>query len=276
MRPAKGNLYNLLSSSTGCCNYTCTMHRSLLKALGALPFVVITIAVCIPLFFLNLWFVSHYLLRLQNPADPISELPLHMPPIKCPLFATGGANGLNAPIREHFLSTLGLGSGGLPTTHHLLVDIGYITRVSPYPQPNSALLDQPVHHLTAGYIGTDNQYHQVTYYWGEADSTPSPLVEKVRGNETGWGDYFVRYSVYLTRSLQPDLQNPPCLDHPPNAPNPRVRIDRIDWSAYTGGSSDGSEELGVAMTMLPIELLLLALLCAHAIGSRPLNGRKGG
>jgi hypothetical protein len=105
--------------------------------------------------------------------------------------------------------------------------------MNPYPQPFDVVRGRDVNYVSFGYVGIDDRYHQVTHYWGEADTTPSWLVRKVRGPRTGWGDYFVRYTIFLSRDLKP---RPAITDAatgvvqrwepPPTTPD----VDRIDWS----------------------------------------------
>src|SRR4029079_10954794 len=143
-------------------------------------------------------FACRYLLRLDNPEDPRLEIPQHLAGIATPEVLVMGGFGRESKSAETFRSALGLASRTLPETSQHLISIDRITRTNPYPQPLAVMDGGTVNYQTFGYIGTDERYHQVTYYWGESDSTPSFLVAKSRGAETGWGDYFVRYVVYLS------------------------------------------------------------------------------
>ncbi len=87
----------------------------------------------------------------------------------------------------------------------------------------------------------DFKLKQITILSGECDATPSLLVDKARGEQTGFGDYFVTYIFY---------QN--------EISGTGVDYDRIDWYSWRGGSYDGFEELWF-FPMIIAELLILAL-----------------
>ena len=87
----------------------------------------------------------------------------------------------------------------------------------------------------------DFKLKQITILSGECDATPSFLVDKERGEQTGSGDYFVTYIFY---------QN--------EISGTGVDYDRIDWYSWRGGSYDGFEELWF-FPMIIAELLILAL-----------------
>ena len=206
--------------------------------------IAIVAALLAPALIGNYQFAQRYLLRVDRPADPFSDIPKRMFPVGRPLVLAAGGGGQDDAIRRRFSAAAGIAGRALPDTADPLIDISTVTKVNPNPQPWDVLLARGVNYLSYGYVGTDNRYHQVTYYWGESDSTPSPLVRKVRGSETGHGDYLVRYTVYLSRDLGAH-----------RAPFPN--IDRIDWSTYKGGSYNGAEELGFAIYATAGEGVLL-------------------
>ncbi|UTW66007.1 hypothetical protein KFE94_15310 [bacterium SCSIO 12643] len=107
-----------------------------------------------------------------------------------------------------------------------------IERYNPYP---------PILHLMdSEYIiyKKGGRLRQITILTGESDATPSLLVKKARGEQTGFGDHFVTYIIYN------DLEG--------NS----YDYDAIDWYSWKGGSYDGFEELW-QFPMLLFELLLI-------------------
>ena len=73
-----------------------------------------------------------------------------------------------------------------------------VINLSPYPPVLRAPFSYSPYWLSLGFYSNDDRYHQVTWYGGEADTTPSLLVPKVPGR-SGRGDYFVRYTVLFSR-----------------------------------------------------------------------------
>jgi len=107
-----------------------------------------------------------------------------------------------------------------------------IQKYNPYP---------PILHLMRSeYLiyKKNGQLRQITILTGESDATPSLLVKKARGAQTGFGDHFVTYIIY--NDLQGNTYD----------------YDTIDWYSWKGGSYDGFEELW-QFPMLLIELLLI-------------------
>ena len=207
----------------------------------------------------NYLFAERYLLRLDWPRDPFTEIKQHLVPIANPVVLVGGGHGRDAPIAERFLAALGQHPGPLPDQSDSLVPIDYVAHANPYPQPLDVVRGFDISYVSFGYVGVDERYHQVTYYWGESDSTPSFLVRKVRGHETGWGDYFVRYTVFLSMDLKP---------HPSRWPD----IDRVDWSTYEGGSYNGFEEIGFALAATSVEVLGFGVAWRRWVRRLPSNG----
>src|SRR5215831_14653343 len=179
----------------------------------------------------NYLFACRYLLRLDNPTDPRLELLPRLTSISTPEVLATGGYGHEPKSAQEFRSALRLSSSQLPETSEHLIPIAAVAKANPYPQPFDVLEGRDVSYQSFGYIGTDERYHQVTYYWGESDTTPSFLVRKVRGRETGWGDYFVRYVVYLSLDLRP---HPVLIDIRTNkvlrweGPSKSPDVDRID------------------------------------------------
>lgn len=212
----------------------------------------------------NFLFATRCLLRLDTPTHPFSRIERHLAPIARPVaFATGRSNR-DIPMgdSQQFLAAMGMTEAALPKTNEHLVPIDHIARANPYPQPLSVVYGTEPSYMSFGYIGTDGQYHQVTYYWGEADTTPSVLTPKVPGG-FGEGDYFVRYTVYLSQRLQPrpsTVENATGQimgwEQPPKYPD----IDRIDWSTYRGPTYDGFVEIVFALGATCLEAVALGFL----------------
>jgi hypothetical protein len=112
--------------------------------------------------------------------------------------------------------------------HPATLPLEAVIRANPYPQPLPTS-DYP-YWLSLTYRATDTGFHQITWYGGESDSTPSLLVRKVPSH-VGWGDYFVRYTVQLSRATMKESPY----------------VDSLRWHAYRGGSYDGFEELGFTL-----------------------------
>lgn len=190
-------------------------------------------------------------------ADSLSELPQGVKPVTL--------NGSEPRLLAHAQSVLvrrGFNEEeikALPTKHELEVEISWIQAANPYP-PVLAEYDPGYsrfwNFISFGYIGLDGRYHQITYYGGEADTTPSFLVQKVRGEETGYGDYFVGYLVTVARELRPTPEIVGPDGRVESWREPRVTVERIDWHTYRGGSYNGFEEILVPPLMTLIELLV--------------------
>ena len=71
----------------------------------------------------------------------------------------------------------------------------------------------------------DDRIHQIAWYGGEADTTPSLLV--ATGRAGGGGGSFVRYTMKVSKEMTAQPQ-----------------IEALWWQAYRGGSYDGFEEAG--------------------------------
>ncbi len=108
----------------------------------------------------------------------------------------------------------------------------------------------PILHLfdTAYVIyNKDFKLKQITILSGECDATPSILVDKARGEQTGFGDHFVTYIFYQNEMS-----------------GIGVDYDRIDWYSWRGGSYDGFEELWI----LPLTITEILILIVWTIIKR--------
>ena|SRR5437899_913435 len=235
----------------------------MLKRLKTVACVTICIVLLAPAVVGNYRFARHFLLHLNHPADPFSDISKQMSPVARPAVLLAGGHGRDEAMYGRFARAVGVSDGrrAIPNTNESLIDISYVTKANPNPQPWDVLLGRDVNYLSYGYAGTDDRYHQITYYWGESDSTPSPLVRKVRSNQTGAGKYFVRYVVYLSKDLK---DRPASIEaggrvlqwQAPRYPN----IDRIDWSAYEGGGYNGFDELAFSIYATAAEGVTLFML----------------
>lgn len=102
----------------------------------------------------------------------------------------------------------------------------------PYNKVESYNPYPPILHLfKSDYVvySKDSKIKQITILSGESDATPSVLVSKSRGGQTGWGDYFVTYIFYQNHI---------------NKNNGAVDgdYDKISWYSFRGGSYNGFEE----------------------------------
>lgn len=147
----------------------------------------------------------------------------------------------------------------LPSDHPLLADIAWAQRANPYP-PLLGEFDsnyvRSSNYISFGYIGIDRRYHQITYYAGEADTTPSFLVQKVRGSSTSWGDYFVWYLFFVSKGIERE----PLVIGPGGEvdqwADPQLQIDHVAWGTYEGGSYNGFEEMVFVFVALILEFLV--------------------
>ena len=91
----------------------------------------------------------------------------------------------------------------------------------------------------------DSKLKQVTIISGESDTTPSVLVTKLRGRQTGWGDYFVKYIFYQNNITEVEG----VID---------ADYDKIDWYSFRGGSYNGFEEAWM-FVLLFLEIFILII-----------------
>jgi hypothetical protein len=141
-------------------------------------------------------------------------------------FEVGGS--VPPEMVDDFARALGMSTRALSSVDHShpdLVPLETIVRLNPYPQPLRT--QNYPYWLSVGYRTGDNRYHQITWYGGEADTTPSFLVKSVTPRATGGGDYFVRYTMKVSKETTAQPQ-----------------IEALWWQAYRGASYDGFEEMG--------------------------------
>jgi hypothetical protein len=139
-------------------------------------------------------------------------------------FERGGYVG--AERLDDLARALGMSSSALTALDHSHPDftpLETIVRLNPHPQVLRTT-DHP-YWLSVGYRSGDSRYHQITWYGGEADTTPSLLV--VTPRTTGGGDYYVRYTMKVSKER-----------------TARPQIEALWWQAYRGASYDGFEEMG--------------------------------
>lgn len=108
-----------------------------------------------------------------------------------------------------------------------------IDNYNPYP---------PILHLfDSSYViyNKDFKLKQLTILSGESDATPSILVEKARGKQTGFGDHFVTYIFYIDEMSGVGFD-----------------IRKINWYSWQGGSYDGFEEFWIVpMTIFGLVII---------------------
>jgi hypothetical protein len=163
---------------------------------------------------------------------------------------------------DEFSAALGVPVSALTARerpHPDYIPLETVIRLNPYPQVLRT--EFYPYWLSVGYRTSNGQYRQITWYGGEADTTPSLLVRKVT-RRTGWGDYFVRYTLMLSKepALQPAAPSKPADTSPWRDWHDGVQIETLEWDAYRGGSYDGFEEIG--FTLLGTVLLTPASIFA--------------
>lgn len=188
---------------------------------------------------------------------------------------------------EGFAAALGITPAALSSANASnphFIPLEDVIQLNPYPQTHRS--EHYPCWLSVGYRSNDKRYHQITWYGGESDTTPSLLVRKVRPYETLWGDYFIRYSVKLSKETteQPEIytnKTGEVMRWRP--PSPRPRVERLRWHTYRGGSYNGFEEGGFTL----IGTLAVAPILARALprvkrrlrrspSSNPSLGQTGG
>ena len=103
----------------------------------------------------------------------------------------------------------------------------------------------------------DFKLKQITILSGECDATPSILVEKARGDKTGFGDYFVTYIFYHN-----DISGS------------NASYDRIDWYSWRGGSYDGIEELWIIPIIITEIVVLIVWLIIKRLRKRAIAAQR--
>ncbi|MCP4548093.1 MAG: hypothetical protein GY835_16640 [bacterium] len=182
------------------------------------------------------------------------ELKAHLTPLKEPLALTMyGYGARSAPFWKSYLDDLGLVAGDLadlPDQHPELIGFSEAAKLNPYPPLLFEVSEGYAYDrkfISFAYRGEDDRFHQLTQYSGEADTTPSIFVPKVRGDYTYEGDYFVCYSILLSRK--------------PPAPGRKshVQVDWIGWNSHRGGSYNGFEEMDLHAVLLALECIAVAV-----------------
>jgi hypothetical protein len=137
---------------------------------------------------------------------------------------------------DGFAAAVGVASttlNSVDASHRLFIPLETVIRLNPYPQ---ILRTQYYPYwLSVGYRSTDDRFHQITWYGGESDTTPSILVRKVRPQETGSGDYFIRYTVILSKETTPQPLNLEAKTGDVTqwrSPSDQVQVDGLRWHAY--------------------------------------------
>ncbi|HKH45958.1 MAG TPA: hypothetical protein VKM72_14950 [Thermoanaerobaculia bacterium] len=151
----------------------------------------------------------------------------------------------------------------LPRSHALEVSLTWIRTANPYPPllaEFSSNYTRQWSFVSFGYLGSDAKLHQITYYGGEADTTPSFLVSKVRGPSTEGGDYFVGYLFELSREVGPQPQTRTREGRVTSWRPPRVMLDSVRWRTYRGGSYNAREEITFTLLATLFEVFGIGLL----------------
>ena len=124
-------------------------------------------------------------------------------------FERGGQ--VRPEMLDDFAGALGMSAPALTSLDHShpdFVPLETIVRLNPHPQPLRT--ENYPYWLSVGYRSWDDRYHQITWYGGEADTTPSLLWLRP-------GDYFVRYTMKVSKR----------------------RRSRPWWQVYRGSSYEG-------------------------------------
>jgi hypothetical protein len=151
-----------------------------------------------------------------------------------------------------------LAAGGAST--QFLLTFEQVEALNPHPPVLKAPFAYHPYWLSLGYLSDDARYHQITWYGGEADTTPSVLVPKVSGR-SGEGDYFVRYTVVMSREIE---RQPLILSNQTGEVirwrEPRLwpDLEAVTWDAYAGGSYNGFEEIGFSFLGMVVIGFVLA------------------
>jgi len=233
------------------------MQQKYKRILKKTLLVLILLAITPILFKINFYFANYILKNDSVYTD--KKYPIA---IKKPLVFTYRTNETYGSIKnplEFFKNKFDIDiNTTLPSKHPLLVDIDWVMKANPYPPLLGEYTEAyPVpNYISFGYIDLLDNYKQITYYYGEADTTPSIFMNKVRSSSTYWGDYFVKYTFYLSKQMvKKPLMMGIIIDEklPPKYPN----IDHIEWSSYAGASSNGFEEFGLALLATLLEIIFI-------------------
>jgi hypothetical protein len=157
-----------------------------------------------------------------------------------------------------------------------LVTFDQVDALNPYPPVLKPPFSYHPYWISLGYLSDDDRYHQVTWYGGEADTTPSILVRKVPGR-SGWGDYFVRYTVVMSREItrQPlSTSNKTGEVTQWRPPHLSPDLESVAWDTYVGGSYNGLEEIVYTFLGMIVvgPILAVAMRRRHSVGSGAKEG----
>jgi hypothetical protein len=207
------------------------------------------------------YFVALRLLRLEQGDEAFSRLSRSLGPVETPLaFSVEGLN-LDHPSVARFSESVGLDASvrkTLPESHPLSIDLEWILAANPYPPTLDELRGSLPPHISFGYLNSEGEFHQITSFGGEADTTPSILTPKARGEQTGYGDFFVYYIFHLKRESATDES--PSLSS--------IDITNVDWSSYAGGSYNGFEEIEFTIVATVAEVAVLVFILLGALWAR--------
>lgn len=156
----------------------------------------------------------------------------------------------------------------IPRTNKHRIVIDWLERANPFPpllntfQPSYSKPEE----ISVGYVDEDKYYHQITFYCGESDTTPSLFTKKVRGTSTYDGDFGIAYIIHLRKRLfkKPmitELESNKVIrwSLPPLNPD----IMEVRWAAYEIGSYNGFEELLVILFFTILELIAIYILVSY-------------
>jgi hypothetical protein len=194
--------------------------------------------------------------------DPFRQIRALRPDVRDILaFASGGE--LRPGDITNFAQAMGVSLDALSANKPSTLDFVSIDEVERL-NPNPAV-HRNEHYpfwISLGYRSEDNRYHQITWYGGEADGLPSPLVWK---RSPGSGDFYVRYTVQLSRETG-------TVHHP--LTTGAVRVDALEWQAYDDLSYDGLEEMGFSILGTIILGPILVILGLKVLQRRLSDGTR--
>lgn len=218
--------------------------KRFLLLVGGIP-LIITVLSCVN------YLVICSLLRIDR--DPVEKIRSQAVPVSKPLVLVGSDDVIEY-ARDLVRQMVGNDSAiRVPSIHSLLIEDSWVRRANPYPPLLADVAERELYRssfFSFGYIGKNGRYCQITFLSGEADTLPSFLVRKVRGEMTQGGDYFLNYAFVLSR--EPSLIDANGL---PTYP----QIDAIDWGSFRGGSYNGFEEIFGNVLATLTELFIIGL-----------------
>jgi hypothetical protein len=238
-----------------------------MRAVTAITIVVVTTVVAIFISFATVRFLLGFgLVGVER--DPFGQVRALRPDVR-EVLAFGSSGQLSQGNITSFAEAMGVSPDTLPARSPAtrdLVPIDEIARLNPNPAVHTN--EYYPYWISLAYRSHDDRYHQITWYGGEADGLPSPLVWM---RSPGWGDFYVRYTVQLSRDTRA-AQTPPAAQA--SVPSDTgVRVDALKWHAYEGLSYDGLEETG--FTLLGT-LLLGPVLARVGLKLAPRRPEAGG